>query len=702
MIMGPKSLFTAVASHISDDPILHRLCSLIPHLGLKTRKVILDMCQTERISEEMDDPARRAKEIWLDIRSRDESSPSQRDITEMLDHIAHRPVYRAFISMMVRNEIADQFSGANEAMKEGFEKEWRAGQVRKDEDLRISYQVLDQDNFAPSQYSIYYDLTPWWTRYAQNLCSRFSSKLERMGVIYPQVQRRKNMGRSTCRELALDGYETLDWTQLRTLDLELHSYKTGRRIGGPCELRMAWKFNELKPRLYYCIGGTAYWSSRHVKRLAVALMESIDSTKLARRQHPEDIMYHTETTDWIALWDMSAFTSSLSELKYFIYYLCKNLEEDIRVQQHPLRIFDYKQGVIEITADKLLQSYNTVVNQESSYEIDRVMHKLFDSVEEDEEMPMEMKNSGPLGVHGNIGLSTAYHGFHAEAAIERGSGCGVGDDCLGALKEDPTIRFFHHMKLIGDIAVEKADILPPMTEDIFEQVTKFVKRRFTRSHDGISIGILYAFPSLAGVFGLSDEYHTIIDMPLDARISRFCMQVGSFFWDLHATGWVDEDSYQLVVRILTLCYKTLNLDTRGSLPGRRHPAFTEGMMFAVPPIMFDFTSVDWSEYLWDTTSEKFALLPLQLGETVIPPYEEGLWFHCTEGPLLNILEDVGCIKKGRMLTEWLKVDVTNRRVFRSFLESSRRTFACQYLSHVPEWLDEVLYSYVDAPPDGLV
>jgi len=116
MTMGPKTLFTAVASHISDDPILHRLCSLIPIMGLKTRKLVLDMCQTERLAEEMDNPAQRVKEIHSDIRSRSESAPSQLDISEMLDHIAHRPIYRAFVSMMVRNEIVDQFSGTPEKL----------------------------------------------------------------------------------------------------------------------------------------------------------------------------------------------------------------------------------------------------------------------------------------------------------------------------------------------------------------------------------------------------------------------------------------------------------------------------------------------------------------------------------------------------------------------------------------------------------
>jgi len=71
------------------------------------------------------------------------------------------------------------------------------------------------------------------------------------------------MSRDTCRRLLELGYKTdKEEHELTTLDLELMKMKTGIEVGGDCEMRMVWKYNELKPRFYYCQGGTAYWPSR--------------------------------------------------------------------------------------------------------------------------------------------------------------------------------------------------------------------------------------------------------------------------------------------------------------------------------------------------------------------------------------------------------------------------------------------------------
>lgn len=309
-------------------------------MGVKSRKILLGVCQTSEDIEADESLEESIRFIQQDMLIRQtEDIPSRRDLGQSTIHIAGRPIYRSFISMIVRNEALDRFSGAEEVIEEGFAKEFRATQIRKDENHRLNYQVLDQDNYAPLQYSIHYPLTPWWSGNAKNLVNRFSSRLEKLGVLFPQVQRRKNMSRDTCRNLALAGYQNDSiWENFTTLDLEKHKVATGEMIQGACETRMAWKFNELKPRFYYCTGGSSYWESRYMKRIAVELMECIESTKLKRRDHPEDIMYSLQDEDWLTLWDMSAFTSSLSELKYFLYYLIKNMEEDLYVQQRPLQV----------------------------------------------------------------------------------------------------------------------------------------------------------------------------------------------------------------------------------------------------------------------------------------------------------------------------------------------------------------------------
>lgn len=356
--------------------------------------------------------------------------------------------------------------------------------------------------------------------------------------------------------------------------------------------------------------------------------------------------------------------------------------------------------MIEVTADKLLSSYNEKVNSEAPFSIWRVCDKLYGGIRDDESY--SQKNSGMLGVHGNIGFSTAFHGFHAEAAIKRDTGCGVGDDALGGTTEDPRDRFIPHLQLIGDLATEKVTILPPLQEHESEQIAKFVKRRFTRTHDGIIIGMLLAFPSLAGPFGVSDPYHTLPDDPESVVIAKFCGQVGSFLWDILALGHIDRCEQDLINAIFSSTYRKLGLPFTGSLPGLKHRAFEDRIMFCVPPLFFDFTSQDWSEFLWDNSQAPWALLPIHMGPILIPPYENGKWFEANESGTLNVLEDIGTIRKGRMLTEWVEVSVTNKRRFKSFLSGQKRSYQCQFLDFVPEWYDRVFSSYDAVPSDRVV
>lgn len=668
-------------------------------LGVATRKMVLDVCQTAREPETYD-PIRKASfDILMDVQLRDEETfTSIREIQAALSHIASRPIYRSFVSMMVRNEILDDLSGAEDVIREGFLKEFRASQNEREKEEGISYQILDADNFHSAQYSIHYPVSPSFYWIARNLATMFASRLARLDILMPQVQRRKNMSQDSCRNLSISGYTEgeRDWKDFRTVDLEIHSYRTGERIKGDCEMRMAWKFNDLKPRLYYCIGATQYWKSRFMKRIAIELMESIPSTKLQRRQHPEDIQYYLREDDWVAIWDMASFTTSLSELKHFLYYVAKNLEENLFVQQRPLRYLDYRTGIHEITADKLILEYNETANDHAAFSIWRVVDKIFDTISGDEERCTQY-NSGMLGVHGNIGLSTAFHGFHLEAGIRRDTGCSVGDDALGGMSDDPKKYFIPHLRLIGDLQEAKVDILPPLTMELEEQVSKFVKRRFVRSSNGIQIWVLLAFPGLADAFDVHDRFHTIRSSSHEERLIKFVAQVGSFFWDLHASQELLEEEYALIRAVLGVAYRRFNIRSEGSLPGHKHPEFPSGLPCAVPSLHFDFCANDWAEWLWDHALEQWALLPVNLGPIAIPRYHEGMYFNAQEGSMLNCLEDVGCIRKIRMMTEWVEVTVTNRRIFRSFLSGEKRTYQCQFLDHVPFWFDDLFSSYSTVP-----
>jgi hypothetical protein len=64
--------------------------------------------------------------IRADIDIRGWSSPSLYDLEQSILHVSARPIYRAFIAMVVRNEALDRFSQAEDVISDGFLKEFTA------------------------------------------------------------------------------------------------------------------------------------------------------------------------------------------------------------------------------------------------------------------------------------------------------------------------------------------------------------------------------------------------------------------------------------------------------------------------------------------------------------------------------------------------------------------------------------------------
>jgi len=64
------------------------------------------------------------------------------------------------------------------------------------------------------------------------------------------------MSRDTGIRLIEEGYRLVGSPEeVTSRDLERWYYETGYQVGGITEMRWAWKFNDLKPRAYYCMGG---------------------------------------------------------------------------------------------------------------------------------------------------------------------------------------------------------------------------------------------------------------------------------------------------------------------------------------------------------------------------------------------------------------------------------------------------------------
>lgn len=670
-------------------------------MPMSLRKVLLTCCQTGfpidghwRITKD----TTKFFEKKRFVRDSHGRRLSRAELAAMIDEVIQTTTLRSFVSMLVRSEYCEQ--DTTEDVSEGAMKELLASQDVFSESQVLNYSAISgcfADSWDPE-----YPLTPRWVanaRYYANSLSRRMEKLSRSSILFPEVQRRKNMSQDSCSMLAKDGYHRSDrqTRELGTVDLEIHYYRTGRKVGGVMEMRKAWKHNDLKPRFYYTTGGDEYWQSRYVKKIAVAFMDSHPSTHVRRRQDPTSISGFIKSEEYVVIWDYSCFTTRLSELRFFLYWVARLLEADPMVRQVPLRLFDYRTGIVLKPIWELLDEYNSGCNIFAEFSI----HRIVDSagIVEDDHRRWH-HNSGGLGVHGNIGFSTSLHGIHASVPNnDKEHAVCVGDDALGSSNEEPPeIRFIKHIQRIGDIADDKFEIFPPVQEGD-EHSWKFLKRRLTRTFHGLDLDFLYDFPVLADIFGIHSPERTVRGVDRETLLHRTISKIGSFYWQIYArpNDYLESDD-RLVKRIFQTVYRYLGLPTFGRLPGYIvHHKGNYKLSLSVPPVDADFdpSKNDWAEFLWERRIGSMYEVPRLSYSSIDPPefFDIGQEFETTGNKLLNAMVDIGVIRRGSRVIETRVAHHSNKRDFFRWLKGEGKPiFSCKFVEMPPPYYNELVVS----------
>lgn len=494
-----------------------------------------------------------------------------------------------------------EYDESEQVYRDGFWKEFLASQEN-----RSRFQELDYTDSSNVSTFIY--LVPSWVPFAQNIGNHFAIALSRLPLLYPTYNRIKNVSRSS-GHLYNDIYPEIPPSRVTTKDLEVHYGHTGQHLGGVCEMRTAWRFNELKPRFYYAQGGEDYFCSRYMKKVVMKLLDSFPTTTMERRRQPADFLWHS-WQEYVSAWDLTSFSTSLSELKFFVWFIARQLEDN---QRYPLRLLDYHQGIIEVWPHDLLDQYNDT-NIDSSFSI----HRLIDRFGEG--FPFETRvqqNSGMLGVAGNIGFSMLLHGYLIAATCGPDKGVCVGDDALAITSTDPRDKIFPVISSIGTLNDEKADISFPM--EYQEDRLKFLKRCLYRYDDGsFSLNKLYSIP--ISVFGDGRVgYRTIHHFELEDRREAVAIQTGKILWEFFqdTTDDVSDIDVSLFLGYVKTLYKSLNLPTTGCLPGYVDKRLKTTFNFALPCIQedhYDPRNFDWLDHLFLNHSQDLVRVPL-LGYT---------------------------------------------------------------------------------------
>lgn len=610
------------------------------------------------------------------------------------DIIETSTVYASVLWVALRVVAEPDISYAEQAWVDGFEKEFNASQtVFKDYQIFDYAELFDMDPEFP--------IAPSWAHRARTIGTRLSVILRRLPIQFPKVNRTKSVSRDTA-QLYLQRYPDKKVTEVSTRDLEVHYYRTGEKILGPCEMRAAWKFNDLKPRVYYAQGGRDYFAARYMKNIAVAIMESFDMTSLKNRSDPSRVLnqeYWFEST--ITTWDLTSFTTNLSELKYFVYWIAELLRES---NLPDLQFLDYAKGVIDIPVHELLHAYNESVNQFSEFSIYRILDRFgLDS----DDVYFRQQNSGMLGVAGNIGLSTALHGMIAAKANGPDYTVCVGDDAIAMSYLPPEDSIIPHIQELGIIQYDKFSILRPCQEGFF----KFLKRRFTRTQDYVWLSSLFSIPIFPTIDGKVPPLRTApIRFEEYDRVHATVSHIGQLLWDISNQAYLVSDEDMEVISIFcSQAYRMLGLNMKGGLPGS-HITLSgrlEIIKFAIPPIRFqdyDPRVTDWAEYLYESHPDRVMLLPMVCPYEILPDIDKGASGTCTKSKWIRVLEDIGCIET-KPVWELIEVlDEENLRRFRMFLKRipKKNIFAVleyRILEVPPDWYIDRFYV---PPPDWIM
>jgi hypothetical protein len=479
-------------------------------------------------------------------------------------------------------------------------------------------------------------------------------------ILYPKYERIKSVGEVTSnRYRRAQGLHAGNQEPVTTLDLEILYHKKGYQVGGPCEVRWAWKYNDLKPRVYYAQGGDAYFAARYIRHIGNSLCDLFPVSNRATRYsvtrlNPLD--HHTT----LLVYDYSSFTSDLTELKHFVGHLadfCKGTT---------VTCLDTYIGLVQHDLGELLESYNNETNILPEMDLTRILHVL-----EGRQIDHHQK-SGMLGVYGNISLSTALHGIllsFLTGTFERASV--VGDDAAGIITDEEwSIKgILKALQSIGHVHPEKLQYWGPESEASDTHGWQFLKRPLDRISNNVFAGLLLDFPLAIYGAAVEEDLHTVNPGSKRDRIKAIVMQCSRLLDRLHQyESQLSEESIAFALRYCQVLFRSQDLPITGALPPYQHHDLREPLQLLMPILARESVSRPWLDVLREELSGRSFTILKHSWSTVIPDrYRfDGQIESGTSSPLFTIADDLGFVKKevsrayyvltpetGRLLRQWI-------------------------------------------------
>jgi hypothetical protein len=630
------------------------LVATAPFMSIEERKPLLTMCRVQgdiRRNKRLQDEVRpHLNRCYRNVNSRFIIGPfvQYRELVSEFSENRESILVSSFGSMILRCAPYIDDTSPKEERWKGIIKEIQASQL-KEEGQQLNYESIFFDENAENMTG--FELFQPWNRAVPsrpmtNLHIRQEFLVLRKIIpsilFLPRFQARKTVGRETARryqyrrhgEVPIDEETGKPDFHVSSADLLSDYHYHGIQIGGPCEVRVAWKYNDLKPRVYYAQGGTAFFSSLYIQQLANLMVNLFLNTNVRTRYSlarlaPKDPLQEFRH---FMLHDYSSFTSQMEESRHFMYELASFFDGV------PMTVLDVRNGPIEINCGEYLWNYTRLNLDHPEFSLERLEEEL-------DGVPMEHRKAGMLGVYGNISLCTLLHGlFLSQVSGDESANTCVGDDGAhfvdrGMTPNDSILALQSIGKINADrfILFENEQIL--QSDD---QSWHFIKRRVEIIDGFIVQGRLLDFPMMNVAFDFTDPSHTVTNGDIFQRRRSIVSQVGRFFDNIAPLeDQVTQSETDAILKIFRCYYHALLLPISGSLPPHSQYPRLKGFTYAIPPLSESCFQGDWLTVLLGdneqiyldfprvmdwlfTTDVETSLLDVQVYDTVVMEQKPGM------------------------------------------------------------------------------
>jgi len=504
------------------DSIAH-----IPFLPIRSRKCLITLCQSQtypRLGTKV--YSRLYTELHEDISydigpSGKKGTFSLLHILPPLQEIIESPYISGFLSMLLRNIGYHDLSSVRDTFAEGFAKEVSAA-IEYYRPTHLNWNAVlshEPDVRRQSRIGHMYRYGKDISDYLYHSLCQARHKISGM-TLYPDI------GSKT---LGVQALANLNWTienleleveQTGTLlDLEIVYHKYGIRISGVTEMRWSWKYNVLKPRVYYARGPDVYYDSKYIQSIFNLL---IDALPQCNRWSRYDISSLNMTANSrLFIYDYASFTSVLEEIRNFTAAIADFLRGCI------VTIIDTYHGPVQVDAGVLVDQFNEACNNRPEFDIGFMTWEKHDGLESS----IVTHTCGMLGVPGNISSCTLLHTMHLIMVLEE-LGCKVvGDDAGGVTLKGPD-EILELLQNIGVCNPDKVEAWDEVSEAFKEEnpavdtTWHYTKRPIDRVGDRVYQGFQVIWPPACLVLDLEDQFHTVVQVkgikdPI-LKAARFC------------------------------------------------------------------------------------------------------------------------------------------------------------------------------------